>query len=172
MPPQTRQMTIEAVARHIEAVAGSGPMIVAFEDLHWADPATIEVVGRLLAATDRVPLMVLSLFRPRRDEAAWEIHELAQRSYPHRYTSVLLRPLGETQTRELVANLLRVDGLDTQLRESILDKSEGNPFFVEEVIRSLLDDGTIVPEGDRPCRSPWQQSSRHASTSSGPRCEG
>lgn len=148
MPPQVRELTIDAVVRHLEHTAGDGPLVVMFEDLHWADAASIEVVTKLLPATNRVPLMVLSVFRPRRHEAAWEVHELADREFPHRYTSVRLRPLTDDHSRELVANLLRVDGLAPAVRESILEKAEGNPFFVEEVIRSLLDDGTIIAEGD------------------------
>lgn len=147
--PQVRQMTIEAIVRHLEHTAGEGPLVVMFEDLHWADPASIELIGRLMGATDRTSLMVLALFRSDPDEPAWEFHELAQQDFPHRYTSVFLQALSDDHSRDLVANLLLVDGLDPAVRDSILAKAEGNPFFVEEVIRSLLDDGTIVAEGDR-----------------------
>ena len=149
LPPQIREATIASVARHIEATATDGPLTVVFEDLHWADPASIALVERLLAATDRVPLLVLALFRPRRDEPAWSIHETAQREYPHRYTSVQLKPLTTGQSQDLIANLLKVEGLHTTVREAILNKAEGNPFFVEEVVRSLIDNGTIRAEGDR-----------------------
>ena len=146
LPPQIREATIASVARHIEATATDGPLTVVFEDLHWADPASIALVERLLAATDRVPLLVLALFRPRRDEPAWSIHETAHREYPHRYTSVQLKPLTTGQSQDLIANLLKVEGLHTTVREAILNKAEGNPFFVEEVVRSLIDNGT------HPCR--------------------
>ena len=149
MPPQLREATMQAIARHLEATALDGPLVTTFEDLHWADPATIELVERLLDATDRAPLMVLSLFRPRREEPSWEIHEVAQRRFPHRYTSVFLRPLNERQSQDLIANLLAVEGLHVTVRQAILGKAEGNPFFVEEVIRSLIDNGTIRAEDGR-----------------------
>jgi predicted ATPase len=60
-----------------------------------------------------------------------------------------LEPLSGDDTRTLVANLLRVESLPQQTRDHILEKSEGNPFFVEEVIRMLIDRGAIVREADR-----------------------
>ena len=148
-PPQVRELTFVAVERHLAAIAERNPVVVVFDDLHWADPASIEMVERLLALTDRARIMVLAAFRPRRSEPSWGIRETASRDYPHRYTGIDLRPLDDDESRELLANLLRVEGLDVSVRATILAKAEGNPFFVEEVIRSLLDDGTIVAEGER-----------------------
>ena len=122
------------------------PLVLVFEDLHWVDPTSLELLERVLALTDLVPLMVIAVFRPWRQEASWRIHELATRDYSHRYTPILLEPLDKDDSRQLLANLLHVEDLPEKVRGLILTKSEGNPFFVEEVIRSLLDSALIVRE--------------------------
>ena len=81
-----------------------------------------------------------------RQEPAWRIHESAQRDFSHRYSSIALEPLNEENSRTLVANLLQIEDLPDQVRTLILAKAEGNPFFVEEVIRSLLDANLVVRE--------------------------
>ena len=96
--------------------------------------------------TDRVALMVVGLFRPMRQEPSWQFHEVASRDYIHRYTPVTLEPLDEERSRELVANLLHVEDLPEKVRTLIMAKAEGNPFFVEEVIRSLLDANLVIRE--------------------------
>ena len=147
--PVLRQRTFAAVASYLAGLAAGRPTVLVLEDLHWADPTSIELVQALLPLTDQVPLMLLMQFRPRRDEPSWQVHEAAARDFAHRYTAIELEPLDGPASAELIANLLKVEGLTKSVRALILDKAEGNPFFVEEVIRSLLDAGIIVGEDDR-----------------------
>ncbi len=115
-----------------------------FEDVHWGDPTSLDLLETLMPLADRVPLMILGVFRPVRQDPGWRFHEAASRDYVHRYTALLLEPLDEDDARELVANLLEIEDLPLQVRSLILAKAEGNPFFVEEVIRSLLDAELVV----------------------------
>ena len=147
--PVLRQRTFAAVAAYLSGLAAGEPTVLVLEDLHWADPTSIELTTTLLPLTDQASLMLLLQFRPRRDEPSWEVHEAAARDFAHRYTAIELHPLDGDASAELVANLLKVEGLTQSVRTLILDKAEGNPFFVEEVIRSLLDAGIIVSEDDR-----------------------
>jgi len=147
--PVLRERTFTAVASYLAGLAANRPTVLVLEDLHWADLTSIELTQALLPLTDQVPLMLLLQFRPRRDEPSWQIHEVAARDFAHRYTAIELRPLDGEASAELVANLLKVEGLTDSVRALILDKAEGNPFFVEEVIRSLLDAGIMISEGDR-----------------------
>lgn len=148
-PGMLREKVFEAVVAVLGALASREPLVVELEDLHWADPTSIDLVERLLGLTERGRLLLLLLFRPRRHEPSWSIHEAAMRGFAQRHEVVALRPLGDDDAASLVANLLRVEGLSPQVRRTILAKSEGNPFFVEEVIRSLLDAGIVVREGER-----------------------
>lgn len=143
-PPALRGRIFGAVAAFFEALAGTTPTVLVFEDLHWVDSTSLELIEQLLPVTDRAPLMIIAIFRPHSQERSWRMHELAMREYPHRYTQVPLEPLDEASSRELVANLLEIEDLPEKVRTLILKKAEGNPFFVEEVIRSLLDARLVI----------------------------
>ena len=146
-PPQVRDRTFAAVRSLVEGMATERPLVLVLEDLHWTDPTSLELTEQMMGLADTLPLMILAVFRPQREEPSWRFHEAAARDYPHRYTSIELEPLDESSSRALVANLLHVEDLPESVRSLILTKAEGNPFFVEEVIRSLLDAQLVVREG-------------------------
>jgi class 3 adenylate cyclase/tetratricopeptide (TPR) repeat protein len=151
-PQALKDRVFEATAEYLGALAGRsapGGLVLVFEDLHWADPNSVELLEQLLALPDQAPVLLLALFRPHRDEISWRFHETAAREYAHRYSALSLEPLDEAGTRTLLANLLHFEDLPDRLRTLILEKAEGNPFYVEEVIRSLLDAGVIVEEAGR-----------------------
>ncbi len=143
-PPQLRSRVFKTVSDFLAAMATKQPVVLVFDDVHWIDPTSLELLEQLLPLTERVMLMLIVLFRPRRQEPSWHFHEVAEREFSHRYTTIHLNPLSDDDSRELVANLLHVDDLPIEVRNLILAKSEGNPFYVEEVVRSLLDDGLVV----------------------------
>ena len=147
-PPQLRQRVFDAAFRLVEGMARDRPLVLMLEDVHWIDSNSIELLEDLMAVTDLAPVLFLALFRPSPQDLSWRFHEKASRDCYHRYTQVLLRPLDEQQSRDLVRNLLHVEGLPESTRQLILEKSEGNPFYVEEVIRSLLDAGVVVRDGE------------------------
>ena len=143
-PPDLRQAIFTAMAGYLELLALSQPLVLVFDDVHWIDPSSLELLERLLPLADRARILLITLFRPRRQEPSWRFHETAGRDFAHRYQAIFLKPLDPGQSRQLVANLLHVEDLPEQVRMLIMEKAEGNPFFVEEVIRSLLDAGLIV----------------------------
>jgi class 3 adenylate cyclase/tetratricopeptide (TPR) repeat protein len=113
------------------------------EDLHWAEDQLLDMLERLLARSSGSLLFVVTA-RP-------EFAEAHPRFASGRedVSSVSLRPLTEQQSAELVEGLLAVADLPHGLREEILSKAEGNPFFLEEIIRRLIDEGALVREGNR-----------------------
>jgi len=145
-PPQVRERIFQATRDLFEHLAGTRPLILVFEDLHWMDTTSLDLLESLMGLTERAPVMVIVLFRPQRQELSWQFHEIAARDYAHRYTAILLEPLDEAGSRTLVSNLLHIEDLPESVRRLILKKAEGNPFFVEEVIRSLLDTKLVVRE--------------------------
>jgi class 3 adenylate cyclase/predicted ATPase len=141
---QLKVGTFRAVEILIEYAAGDRPLVLVCEDLHWADPTSIELLEHLLALTDRAPLLFICVFRPQTEHGSWGLRETAARLYHHRYTDLWLDPLSASESETLVGNLLRVEALPQELRGRILSHAEGNPFYVEEIIRSLMDSGAIV----------------------------
>jgi len=143
-PPRAKAKTFDSAYAFFQELAAERSLMLVFDDLHWVDPTSLELIKLLMPITDQCPFMLVGVFRPRRNERSWEFFESASRDFGHRHVDITLHPLGEEDARELVANLLEVDDLPIKVRSLILDKAEGNPFFVEEVIRSLLDRGLVV----------------------------
>ena len=148
-PAQLRERVVGAIGTLIEGLSRETPLALVFEDLHWADSATIDVVRGLQDVAERAAVVLIGLFRPERDDEAWSVHEAAERGHHHRYTALQLQALDEGDARALVSALLHIDGLPPEVQELILQKAEGNPFFVEEVVRSLLDRGLVEQRDGR-----------------------
>jgi len=143
-PEGLKVLTFQAVERVVETAAGAGPVVLVVEDLHWADATSLELLEQMLALTDRCSLVVICAFRPYTEHGCWAMREAIARLYRHRHTDLWLQPLSALDSEALVANLLHVEALPHPLRMRILNHAEGNPFYVEEVIRSLIDSGAIV----------------------------
>lgn len=121
------------------------PVVVVFEDLHWADQSSIELVSHLFAVTARAPVAIVILGRPKQEAAGnWEKLDLALQTFRGQYHEIRLQPLADESSLALVKGLLDGSALPASLSRTILDKVEGNPFFVEEVLRSLIERGALV----------------------------
>lgn len=139
--------------------AGHAPCVLVFDDLHWADRASVDLLVHLFRLVEEVPLLFLCAFRPDRASAIWEIKQVADREYPHRYTEINLAPLSSEDSELLMNNLISFTGLPAVLRGRILHKSEGNPFFIEQIMQSLIETGVVVRDGQnsqQPGEISWQ----------------
>ena len=140
-----QRQVLRAVSTLLERMAAQRPLALIFDDLHWADSASLALVERCLAITDRAPALVCLIYRSDRDRDCWALGQSAARNYPHRYAEIVLRPL-DTQASEdmqLVHNLLSMEKLPPTLAE-LISRAEGNPFYIEEIIRALMDVGAIA----------------------------
>jgi class 3 adenylate cyclase/tetratricopeptide (TPR) repeat protein len=142
--PELQRRIFAAVIDYIETCSVSKPSVLLVEDLHWSDAVSLALLEELMRATNRTMLAILVLMRPYRDDASWGFHESADRHYSHRYTAVRLRPLDDQASKNMVEGLLGTHGLPGSLERAVLTRSEGNPFFVEEIVRVLLESGTLV----------------------------
>lgn len=125
------------------------PLVVVCEDVHWADPSSAEVLGDLLRGGHEAGVLMILTSRLDRTSAGWEAIQAARQHLGEALTELPLSPLQQDHARELVSHLLEVEALPDDLRALVLDKAEGNPFFVEEVVRMLIDRGAIEQHGDR-----------------------
>ena len=126
------------------AAASFAPTVIVLDDLHWADPASVELMIDMFPLVEEVPLLLLCSFRPERQSPAWRVKQVAETDYPHRYTEIVLSALSDEDSDVLFGNLLNISDSPPQLRQIILAKTEGNPFFVEEFARTLIDAGAIT----------------------------
>lgn len=141
-----RRELLEAVQDWWRSRFGDRPTVLVFDDMHWADAASIDLLLKLLPLTQDIPLVVLCAMREEREAAAWQIKVQADELYPHRYTELNIPPLTNDESDELVGRLLAIAEISDPLRARILERSGGNPFFIEEVVRTLIDNGAVYPE--------------------------
>lgn len=139
-----KRQILVTLCRYFEGVANLAPTVLVFEDLHWADPSTLEALGQLLEVTDRAPLLMLLLFRPERDLPSWRVKVRVETDYAHRYTEIALKPLSSSHSNQLISALLDIADLPEKTRNQILGRSEGNPFYLEEIVRHLIDRKAII----------------------------
>jgi len=140
---------IAALHRLLRSIASRGPLVIVCEDLHWADPASVEVIRQLIPLATQLPIFFVGALRGETDSAGWGLLEMARETFGQALVEIRLEPLTDGESRVLVANLLEIESLPDQVREIILARAEGNPFFVEEVVRMLIERGAIVAQGDR-----------------------
>ncbi|MDP8925001.1 MAG: AAA family ATPase, partial [Chloroflexota bacterium] len=146
---QLQRRAFSAVRRLLFAVAERQPLVLVLDDFERADPSSVDLLKEMLDLSDEVPLFFCYVYTPERDEPAWELKELAARAFPHRYTELTLGPLPPDAALALVGELLGSDELPARLVDRVLAKAEGNAFFIEEILRRLVDDGALRRDGDR-----------------------
>ena len=121
------------------------PIVIVMEDLHWADTTSLELIEALfrLAQTNRV--VFINVFRP----GYWQGDDRKVETLPEwlpgvDFAEIAIRPLDRQTGEALVNNMLQVKGLRHAVKQHIMDRAGGNPFFIEEIVRSLIDEGAIV----------------------------
>ena len=148
LDPQALQTQyLAALRKLLQAMSHRRPLMLILEDLHWADPSSTELLVKLLPLVSSVPMLLCMLTRPDHDAPGWKLVTAVREVMGGSLTEIPLNTLSEGDSRQLVANLLEIEALPEQVRALILRKAEGNPFFVEEVIRMLIDRGAIVHRG-------------------------
>jgi class 3 adenylate cyclase/tetratricopeptide (TPR) repeat protein len=130
--------------RFFERLAHAQPMVLIFEDLHWMDESSTLLLEHLLPLVETVPILIFGVSRPERETSAARLLELCRRDFADRYTEVRLAPLSESDSIRLINDLLDIENMPARLRELIVDKADGNPFFLEEVIRTLIDADAVI----------------------------
>lgn len=150
IPPEVMQGRYVATTnRLLRALSARGPIVLVCEDLHWADPASIDIMSQLLPLAAALPILFVGALRAETDSEGWRLANQARELFGAALTEITLEPLTEGESRELVAHLLAIESLPNSVRELILARAEGNPFFVEEVVRMLIGRGVIVLRDDR-----------------------
>ncbi|MDX6510651.1 MAG: hypothetical protein QOE36_155 [Gaiellaceae bacterium] len=143
-PEALQYRTFEVVEELLGLLAQDGPVVVALEDLHWADATSLTLAERLLGLTEDAGVLLVLTHRSDREHSAWAIREAAGRGFPHRMRELSLEALSGDAERELLTALVGAGTLPPELEQRVLADAEGNPFYLEELVRSLADAGALV----------------------------
>jgi ABC-type oligopeptide transport system substrate-binding subunit/class 3 adenylate cyclase len=146
-PEALQWRTFEVVGQLFARLADDTPLVISLEDLHWADPTSVQLLEQLLSLAEEAPVLLVLSLRPERDHPAWTLREHAGREFPHLLREIDLGPLGDADG-ELLAALVAPATLPAELERRVLEAADGNPFFLEELVRSLADVGALVRVDD------------------------
>lgn len=130
----------DALVQYLVEVAARRPLVVVIEDLHWADTASLEVLGMLAGAVERAALIVVATYRP--DDVAPEspaAQWLARAARGRATWQLPLQPLADADLRRLVREASGASALRADIVDAICRRSEGNPLFAEELLKSALE---------------------------------
>ena len=134
---------IDAVKAVVESLARQGPTVFCFEDIHWADQPTLDLLRAILAWTQH-PALFLCVYR-----LPFSLFPESQNSLPDRvYEEIRLQDLSPDNAYQMLLSLFRIETLPGELSATILKKTEGNPFYLEEVTNSLIDTGILIQENN------------------------
>lgn len=140
MGPQIRRRrTHEAIKHILLRESLNQPLIVIFEDLHWIDAETQDLLNLLVDSLATARILLLVNYRPEYQ------HQWGSRTY---YTQLRLDPLGSESAGEMLNSLLGDQAKLAPLKRLIIERTQGNPFFMEEIVLALFDDGALVRNGE------------------------
>ena len=123
------------------------PTVYVLEDLHWSDLTTIEFLESLfrLAADHRI--LFINVFRPNYEDTSDRLSRTVREKYGRYNVELFLEPLNADQCDLLIGNLIKAKALPRATRKRIITRAEGNPFYIEEVLRSFIDEGIVELAG-------------------------
>jgi class 3 adenylate cyclase len=138
-PDVQKRRTLQALVDQVAGLAAEQPVLALFEDVHWIDPSTLELLGIVIERIQRLPVLVLVSFRPEFQPPCT--------GYAH-VTALTMSRLGRRQEADLVARVTGDKPLPAEIVEQIVARTDGVPLFVEELTKTVLESGLLADAGD------------------------
>jgi class 3 adenylate cyclase/tetratricopeptide (TPR) repeat protein len=132
-----------ATYRFIQRLASQSPLVLLFDDLHWMDASSASLLEHLFPLVEQLPLLICVLSRPDHAAPAAKLTENATHQFASHLTVIDLVPLSLEDSQHLAQNLLEIEGFPEKSRQMILEKADGNPFYLEEILHDLIEDGYL-----------------------------
>ncbi len=131
-PQQRRRKTLEALTAQLQALSGVNPVLMVFEDLQWIDPTSLETLDMAVARIKTLPALLIATYRPEADGRWLE--------RPH-VTAFTLNRLDKRESAAMIDRVAGNRSLPANLRQDIVERTDGIPLFIEEVTKAALDAG-------------------------------
>lgn len=142
-PAECHQRMMTALRTLLTALTQFQPLVLTLEDLHWSDDASLDLLSELLSTVEGTPLLLLCVYRPLAQQRCVQLPTLAARRCPGHYQELVLYELTPTQIQQMIGSLLQIESLTSTTKQWVLSHAQGNPYFTEELILSLIEAGII-----------------------------
>ena len=137
------KLILKSLKELISKGAEQSPLVFIIEDLHWADLTSLEFLESLYRLAEDNRILFVNVMRPDYKETGERLLKTIRRRYGDISTEIVLESLNENQSEALVSNLLKIKAFPARTRDLITMRAEGNPFFIEEIVRSFIDSGVV-----------------------------
>ena len=137
-PQRRRERTLAAMIQELEGLAGQSAVLMILEDAHWADPTTLDLVGRINLQIPNLRIFLIVTYRTG-FAIPWDHSHV---------TTLVLNKLGRRHCRDMVASITQGKALPPEVMEQIIAKTDGIPLFVEELTKAVLESGLLTEQAD------------------------
>jgi adenylate cyclase len=154
-PAQLQRQVFMAVRELLLRIVSKQATVLILEDLHWIDSASLELLTFLTPIVEQVPLLLCGISRPLSGQAVPRLKDLGTARLAEQFLLIELNPLSAEETNALLEDLMAIPAFSVALRRTILDRVRGSPFFLEEFLRMLIDEGYIALEKGEKGERQW-----------------
>lgn len=130
----------------LKALSYKIPLIVSFGSVHWANTGSIDLLRELISLSEDYPILWFIVYRPDKQSPVWHFQQHLETEFPHRLSLIVLEPFNKEESKALIEYILQPNKLDTDTLDIIVQRTEGNPYFIRELVNSLVDDGILVKD--------------------------
>lgn len=127
----------------LEMMSRLNPLVIVFTEVHWADETSLELLKYCLPLVLHEKILFVVVYRPEAAAPMGSVQQHLQAEYPHRLNCLELKPLTGAQSSDLIQQMVGSEALSLHARTQIIEKSNGNPYFLTELIRSLIERGAL-----------------------------
>lgn len=130
----------------LTALSRLTPLILYIGSLHWANAASIDLLQEVIALSEDHPILWFLIYRPDRQTPIWHFQHFVETEYPHRLTMVTLTPFSREESVTLIEYILKPNHIERDTLKIIVNRTEGNPYFIRELVNNLIQEGTLVKD--------------------------
>jgi len=139
-----------AVKNFIKNEAIKQPLVIVCEDLHWCDSPSLELLNELFSLIEEVPILLLLIYRIDESEGKiWNFHYNNLQAYKNIHEIISLHALEHDECALLINNLFGTQKLPSEIQNQMINRTEGNPFFIKELLNSLIERGLLKCEDEQ-----------------------
>lgn len=143
-----QRQIFRTVRAWLAAALARGPIVIVFSDVQWADTSSIELLKACLPLADDLAVLWVLTYRPDRTSPAWELQHYVETQFPHRLTLINLEPLNDEQCQAFIRVIFGEGVVPEETQQLIYKNSEGNPYYILELLRSLVENGSLVRDSE------------------------
>ncbi|MFN2303903.1 MAG: ATP-binding protein, partial [Anaerolineales bacterium] len=121
-------------------------LVIYFGSMQWANVGSIDLLREMVSLSENYPILWIFVYRTDRNSPIWHFHHYLETEFPHRLTQITLNPFTEEESKALIEYILQPNKLTRETLDIIVERTEGNPYFIRELINSVVNDEILVKD--------------------------